>query len=401
MRARRRAFAFGALALGAGIALAATALSIATGRTSRQGAVYSRSSRLTTSRGAVGGGLSLDGTSLRKSQRTVATLGEGDEVIAPLTGSLIPVAAAGSNGDFVVYSSWKQLGRVKPDARGQGLSTGQPVGLPSVRLFDLRTGRDRLVANGAAAPALAPTGALAYLVGETEVVRQNVEYTGRVVVADSPDAKPRVWTSRPARYLPYAWAGNALLVYRGIPDSEAADLYAYTGPDESHLLAPEAFVIAVSPDGEKVLAAVAMRTLEVISIADASVEDSLSLNAVGSGSGSARLPHVVLYNGSWRGDRVVANSDRGLVVLNMRGGLHVEATFGTPALPHGISEPVFVDDTHVEGWADLPDPHASPQDVDEPSYDNALVSCDLALGSCAVGASNRAREWAHRITNPS
>src|SRR5204863_8581650 len=114
-------------------------------------------------------------------------------------------------------------------------------------------------------------GAVASLDGDSQVVRENVDYTGRVVVADSPDATPRVWTSRPARYLPYAWAGNELLVYRGIPDSEGADLYAYTGPDESHLLAPDAYAIAVSPDGGKVLAAVGMRTLEVISVADAAV----------------------------------------------------------------------------------------------------------------------------------
>src|SRR4051794_12560756 len=96
MRARRRALAFGALALGAVIALAATAISIATGRSSREGAVFTRAAKLHITRGAVGGGLSLDGPTLVSSRagakRQVATLGGGDEVIAPLTGALTPVA---------------------------------------------------------------------------------------------------------------------------------------------------------------------------------------------------------------------------------------------------------------------------------------------------------------------
>ena len=68
------------------------------------------------------------------------------------------------------------------------------------------------------------------------------------------------------------------------------------------------------------------------------------------------LPQALMYAGSWRGDRIVANSDGGLVVLNVRGGLHVETVFATPAFPHGIAEPVFTDDTHVEGWADVAKP---------------------------------------------
>jgi len=227
-------------------------------------------------------------------------------------------------------------------------------------------------------------------------VRQNVEYAGRIVVADSPNAKPRVWTSRPARYLPYAWAGTKLLAYRGVIDSEGADLYAFTGPDESKLLAPNAYVIAVSPDGTEVLASVGTRMIERIQVSDGSVEDSLALDGAGSS-----LPHALMYSGSWRGDRVVANSDRGLVVLNVRGGLHLESEFATPAFPHGVSEPVFTDDTHIEGWADLPAPTPTAGEVGEPAYDNALVDCDLATGTCTVGAANAARTWTRWITNPS
>jgi len=404
MRAHRLALGLGAVVLVIGAGLAAAIVAIATGGSGRDAAVFSRTAKLTTARGEVGNGLTLDGGALvakkANGKQTLGSLGGGDEVIAPLTGSLTPVATESEDGAFVVYSSWRQLAGIKPDARGQGLVTGQPVGIPSVRLFDVRSGKDVLLANGAASPAVSTTGAIAYLAGDSPTVRENVDYTGRVVVADSRNARPRVWTSGPARYFPYAWAGSQLLVYRGMQDSEGTDLYAYTGPDEAHLLAPNAFAIAISPDGSKVLAAVGVRTLEVIHIASGAVEDALSLDAPAE-PGSPPVPAALMYGGSWVGDRIVANSDRGLVVLNVRGGLHIESLFKTPSFPHGVSEPVLVGETHVRGWADLAHPQQTTGNVDEPAYDNALVDCDLETGSCAVSRPDSARKWTRWITNPS
>ena len=399
MREHRRALTLGAVALAAGTALAAVTVSIATGRNGRHAAVFTRASQLTATKGPVGPGIALDGASLVESRagvrRTLGTLGGGDEVIAPLTGALTPLGVPTPGREDVVYSSWRQIGKIEPGARGQGLSTGDPVGVPSVRLYDLRSGKDTLLATGAASPAVSETGALAYLAGDGTVVRQNVEYTGRIVVADSPNAKPRVWTSKSDRYLPYAWAGSTLLAYRGVPDSEGTDLYAFTGPEASHLVAPNGYAIAVSPDGSEVLASVGTRMLERVRVSDGAVEDSMALDS------SPTLPRALMYAGSWRGDRIVANSDQGLVVVNVRGGLHVESVLATPAFPHGVAEPVFTDDTHVEGWADLPEPTSATTTVDEPVYHNALVDCDLATGRCTVGAANPARKWTRWITNPS
>ena len=362
--------------------------------------VFARASSLASSRGEVGPGLSLDGTTVVQTRagtkRQLGKLGGGDEVIAALTGSLTPVGVTTPDGAYVVYSSWRQLAPIKPDARGQGLSTGDPVGIPSVRLFDLRSGKDSLLAIGAASPAVSSTGAVAYLAGDGTVVRQNVEYTGRIVVADSPNAKPRVWTSRPGRYLPYAWAGSTLLAYRGVPDSEGADLYAFTGPDASRLLAANAYVIAVSPDGTELLASVGTRMLERIRVSDGAVQDSLALDSSGLAGPPrahvlgqlARRPRRGQFRPGARRPQRTRRAPRRVAIRN--------ASF-----PHGINEPAFTDDTHIQGWADLPDPTPTASDVGEPAYDNALVDCDLATGQCTVGAANPARKWTRWITNPS
>jgi hypothetical protein len=401
MRAHRRALAIGAVVLALGATLVTGVVTIATGRTGHESAVFARTAKLTVARGAVGKGLTLDGTSLvtrrASSRQPLATLGGGDEIIAPLTGSLTPVAAASSDRSFVVYSSWRQLARIQPDATGQGLETGQPVGVPSIRLFDLRRGKDTLIANGAASPAVSTSGAIAFLAGDSMTVRQNVDYVGRIVVADSPTSKPRVWTSMPARYLPYAWARRFLLVHRGVQDSEGADLYAYAGPDEGRLLAPDAYAIAVSPDGTKVLAAAGVRTLEVIRVADAAIEDTLlarhcvrTFRAAGADVRRklARRQGRSQLRSRARGSQYTRRAARRVGVRDAR-------------LSARNRRAVFTDDTSVEGWADVGKLRGTPGGTGEPAYDNALVDCDLVTQSCVVDQANPARKWTRWVTNPS
>jgi len=326
-------------------------------------------------------------------------LGGGDEVIAALTGSLVPVAVQSSDHTLVAYSSWHQIAGIKSDEPGQGLHVGDPIGMPSIRLYDARTGKDQLVATGAYSPALSQRGELAFVKGQDKVARQNVDYVGQVLVGSATKGSFTQWTSNAARYFTYAWTGSSLLVYRGIPDSEATDLYAFTGPAQSRLLASDATVVALSPDGARVLVTVGRRMVEVVRVADGAVESSLALDGPGIAEpGSNSTPHALMYSGSWLGDRIVANSDAGLVVLNAKDRLRIESVFKTP-FPHGIIEPTFTDEKHIIGWADLtPIPVGKHE---EPAYDNALVSCDLVASSCIAGPSQPARAWTRWVTNPS
>ena len=326
-------------------------------------------------------------------------LGGGDEVIAALTGSLVPVAVESDDRALVAYSAWRQIAEIKPDEPGQGLRVGDPVGVPSIRLYDATTRKDTLVAAGAYSPALSQDGELAFVKSEDRIVRENRPYVGQILVGDARKRSFAQWTSDVARYSTYGWAGDFLLVYRQLPDSEARDLYAFAGPQDSHLVAPDANVIAVAPDGARALVTVGRRMVEVVRVADGAVESSLALDGPGiAEAGSQSTPHALMYSGSWLGDHVVANSDTGLVVLDVSDGLRIAAVFATP-FPHGIIEPTFTDETHIVGWADL-----TPVSVAkhaEPAYDHALVACDLAASTCSAGPTQPARAWTRWIGNPS
>lgn len=331
-----------------------------------------------------------------------ARLGGGDEIIAALTGSLVPVAVESKDGSLIAYSSWRQMAQILPDEPGQGLVEGQPVGMPSVRMYDSATRKDRVLENGAHSPALSLDGRLAYVRADDKLLKVNKEYTGKVVVGSAKGSSFEAWTTESARYFPYAWAGGTLLVYKALPDSEATDVYAFTGPGQSRLLAPEAFVVALSPDGSRVLVSVGRRVLEVVRISDGAVLASLELDGDGVAPADApSTPHFLMYSGSWRGDRVVANSDVGLVVLNVEDGIEIESVLATPQFAHGLVEPVFTDDSHVIGWADLAGGDRPVGKNAEPAWDHALVSCDLAAASCTAGDARPARSWTRWIGNPS
>jgi hypothetical protein len=343
----------------------------------------------------------LEGRELKTALGEARKLGGGQEVLAPLTGSLVPVAVD-SRGGETVYSSWQQVSSPKPSdpkaGTGQGVKPGDVVGIPSLRVMS-KSGADRLLERGAYAPAVSRDGRLAYAKGSGDEVRQDQDYLSSIMVRSPINGPAEAWTDADAVYFPFGWAGSTLLAYRQVEDSEAVDLYALSGPGKRRLLAPEAFVIAVSPNGSRVLATIARRTVAIIDVASGGIESSISLD--GGASSAGPMPSALMYNGSWVGNRAVANSDVGLVVLDTGGTLRIESVLTTSSgVPSGLKEPMLLDGGRVVGWIDVGDPPAK-EATDEPAYDNALVECDLTAASCVVGTPKPARTWTRWVSNPS
>jgi hypothetical protein len=236
---------------------------------------------------------------------------------------------------------------------------------------------------------------------ESELVRKNRPFVGNVHVGSSAGGASEPWTTEAARYMPYAWAGRTLLVYEEVRGG-GVDLYGFTGPGRRHLIAADAFVVAVAPDAERLLVTTDRRMVEIVRVADGAVEASMALDGEGVAAPDSRsTPHYLMYSGSWRGDRVVANSDRGLVVLDVSDGIRIESVFATPRFEHGLYEPTFTDDAHVVGWANLAGRSHPFGESGEPTWDHALVSCDLATASCTVGQASPARMLTRWVQNPS
>jgi hypothetical protein len=215
-----------------------------------------------------------------------------------------------------------------PDAliapSGQIIYTAETATLnhPDLRLFDPSTGSDERIAANAATPAWRQDGTLAYA-QHTPSPNSIPDFNVIVEVRASATAPAVPWSTEATAYQPLAWAGDTLIVSTFLTDNNGVStLFALSGPGSARKIAHGALV-AISPDGSRVLVAKdaardgipSSPDLEIIDLATGSVERTLDLRQVtplGLTIGQI-LPGGA---GDWLGDRIVFPAPAGAVILN-------------------------------------------------------------------------------------
>jgi hypothetical protein len=277
------------------------------------------------------------------------------QVNTTLIGNLAPAAAPDRSGRLLAYSSWRRRG-------------------PVLRLRDLATGADRLVAAGAYSGVWRRDGALAYFQARVPFVRLVRRYVGHVVVRPRPTSPAVRWTRSAARYVVAAWAGDRLLAYRvgaGWPDLVVLD-----GPGRVRLLGRSTALVAVSPDGRHALVArygSSPALVRVVSIADGAELSRLR----------ARRLRWILESGAWEGDRAVASTSAGLGLFRVT-DRKLELEDVLPLDPNvvgtGVFEPRFDPaGEQIVAWVELV---SAPRQTFPGA---AVLECDLAERSCTSG----------------
>src|SRR5439155_7339292 len=149
------------------------------------------------------------------------------------------LAGPASDGGSCGYSAGAAL---SPDGRlvlyVVAHSAGSPVGtgiVPSLRLIDLATDVDTLVADGACAPAWAPDGRLAYVQGAVAGWSPGSgPLPGAVLVRASPGGRPVEWSLRPAAYQHLRFVAGAILATRIAMDK--SELVLFDRPGVQHVV---------------------------------------------------------------------------------------------------------------------------------------------------------------------
>jgi hypothetical protein len=314
--------------------------------------------------------------------------------VAPLAGWLTPAAVPSPDGRFVAYNAWRELRKDDPSQswKDQGISPGDPLARPSIRLHDLESGDDSLLATGAFSLAWRADGALAYFQGVGRSYRAGVPYVGRVVVRASTGSPARRWTSAPARYVVVGWAGATLIAYVE-HEGETLDVLALDAPGKVRRLARGAGVVAISPDGSEVLLergpeAGAPR-VELVSVASGARLASLDLTTVDPAIG------VVGYAGDWEGSLAVAPSSSGLAVFAVTGRRISVVRAIQVAGDRGVAEPRFTAAERITGWTST-------------AAGGAFVDCNRVTGRCgravllpASRGTDGYPTWRRPVYNPS
>lgn len=314
------------------------------------------------------------------------------EARSPLSGWVPPVAAPGPSGRHVVYSAWRELREVDSflSLADQGISEGDPLAVPEVRLIDREDGyRDRLLVEGGFGAVWRGDGALGYVAGVEPAYRAETPYVGHIVVRNDVDASPTRWTKEPNEYITIGWAGKTLLAY--VQPGHEGKLVAFDGPGAMREL-PSGDVTAFSPDGSYAVVSGRERgraTVEVVAVADGRVVASLDQST----PGVAGEPlEAVEHSGDWVGDRIVASARTAtepsvLAVLQFNGTtLRVAQTLSLPTsqVPVGFWEARF-----VEGSDRVAATYAIPPEVTEEGYAGPatyrFVDCELSSQRCTWG----------------
>lgn len=315
-----------------------------------------------------------------------------DHVPRPrLRGTSGPVAV-GTAGGGVVYSTFHEKVRLDPlrTAGEQGVRAGDVLGHPSVRAFG--SSGDRVLADGAFAPAVSATGRVAVGLLDDPVQRFGREYDAAVAVLEH--GVPTRWTGSGGLRTPVAWVGDALL-YAVPTQARLPELWVATGPGEGRRLVPAGSFVAAAPDRQRVLVAVpepergGRLTFAVLSLADGRVLARFA----------TELWWVGL--GSWTARRIVAvgaPEPGTLTALALDGDLrlHHEVDFAVPAeLAAPPNEVSVATEQNSFGVATFVAGTTTPT----PSW--VLLSCSLADAACRRADLRQGTEYAGFVSNPS
>ena len=318
----------------------------------------------------------------------------GAAPVTPLAGWLTPVAVPSYDGRYVAYNAWRELREDDPALswQDQGISPGDALARPSIRLHDLESGVDRKFVDGGFSLAWRGDGALAYFKGADRDYRAGVRYVGDVFVRDTVQGPARRWTDKTDRYVVAGWAGNTLLVYR-VGAGEVLDVLALDGPGERRVLASDAGLVAISPDGTGALVEHGPQSgpprVDLLAVANGARLASLDLTTVDPSVG------VVGYSGDWQGQVVAASSATGVAIFRIAGN-RIELARTLHAAPgEGVAEPRFVGASRVTGWTST-------------ASGGAFVDCDRTSGRCARAVPMSATRgadgfpaWRRPVYNPS
>ena len=306
----------------------------------------------------------------------------GSPVNAPFTGTLVPPAVPKpGDPEVLVYHAFRR---------------GRPV----LRVHDAVRDRDTVIAEGAFSIALRRDGTLGYLKALRPRVRDPQRVRGQLVVQQLGTGRSRRWTSTPGRYVAAAWAAGRLLAYR--LSGTTADVLVLDGPRRIRVLARDAFLIAVSPDGRRALVGgsqtTAGTTVHVVDIGTGATIDSLSFR----GRKVAGSPERITFvgsGGSWSRDRVVGPTNLGLVVFKVAaGGIALEQvlTVDLTTYQTGIQEPrLDVSGRRIIAWAEItPAPR-------QPIANAAVLTCDRIARKCRQGRPHPGLQPPRPLYNPS
>lgn len=299
-------------------------------------------------------------------------------VNAALFGTLSPAVVFDGAGGALAYNAFER---------------SEPV----IRVRDVETDRERVLARRAYSVALGRDGRFAYFHAPSLDAEDLDTFVGHVVVATgSGDDRVR-WTAEADRYVVAAWAGERLLVYRLRPPA-LPDLLLFDGPKKERRLAAGSALVAVSPDGTRAFVTeygAAPPRVRVLDLANGSAGAELTVEPDGNWTPVALVGEA----GSWVGDLVAASTDSGVVVFRVESNRiapEQQLLLDPELFPTGVLEPQM--DAEARRIVMVAEIAAAPRQAIAPA---GILECDRFELECVVGTRAPSIPGPRVVYNPS
>ena len=275
---------------------------------------------------------------------TAATTPDGREV-----GTSSPVASFLPDGRLL-YLAWD------PGIRGT-----------DIHVFDPRTGDDRVVVSNDSSFAVREDGAIAISAGKADLHTDPLlpsptasppRMGGIEVIPNARFESIVSWTSGVGTYVLVGWANSTLLAERSGP-GEGTDVLAIDGPGQVRVLASNASVVAISPDGSQVLISGSTTSpsgpVPTLTVVDVSSGRTITEAPISSliDPDQRRDIGPVAGRGDWAGDTVVMPATEGNVLLRVEpASITVERVIAIDGY-FPLIEPEFIadDGNSFIGWS--------------------------------------------------
>jgi hypothetical protein len=369
--------------------------------------VLSRADRPTeVSAGTNDQGRQTDVKGMLVSPRGLFDLETGDE--EPLTDvyqviydETVASSTLGPGGDQLFYTSYLEGGPWPGGEPPAGME-GAEYRRTGIRVRNLSDGSDEILADGARSIAVSASGRIAFARGtgphDGGVL---THYWSDVMVQGSVDAEPQVWSSEPGEYLVRAWAGDRLVATRWNPTVVSDDVVVFDGPGRLRVLATQAVLLALSPDGSTALVDQGDDRGNPHALLLVDVATGVT-RTVGAGDAEARRRSLFA---SWVDDRLVVSrySDASIRTSLYRVTSTDEGP--TPVLektiPSGV-DAMLPHGTWLASDAESFTTQFTPRSSAHPGPDPVqLLTCTIATGDCEVVDVPLDGEIVVRVRNPS
>ncbi len=253
-----------------------------------------------------------------------------------------------------------------PDGRMLYLAWDPRIHATEIHMFDPRTGDDSVQLTGGSSVAARNDGAIAYSIGHTDLHTQPLlpsptaspgTMSGIDVTPDARFDSSVSWVFGPGAYVAVGWAGSTLLADHQ-NDAGTWDVLAVDGPNQVRVLAPSASVVAISPEGSRVLVSERSmpptRPIAALAVVDVSTARTITVAPLPSLIDPASGDAIGLVEGpgDWVGDRAIVQGGQGSVYLRVEtSSIAVEQVVVVDGFP-ALREPQFIDGNarRIIGW---------------------------------------------------